>query len=158
MDPLVWSVLCSILMVGMIVLELFTPSFGFLTILAVVFLAGSIALGFNSSPVAGYVMTGVNLALFPLSVAIGMQVMRRSPLALRHEIQAGIPPHAAPPKAVHELVGKEGVAVTVLRPSGTAQIGETRFDVVTEGKFVESGKPLKVLRVEGSRVVVEAIG
>lgn len=158
MDPLVWSVLCSILMVVMVILEFFTPSFGLLTVLAVGFLAGSIALGFNSSAMSGYIMTGTNLALFPLSVFVGMQVVKRSPLALKHEIQAGVPPQTPHAKPVHELVGQQGVAVTMLRPSGTAQIGERRVDVVTEGKFVDAGKPLKVLRVEGSRVVVEAVG
>lgn len=52
---------------------------------------------------------------------------------------------------------KEGVAITTLRPSGTAQIGEQFVDVVTEGHFIEKGRKLKVVRVEGTKVVVREV-
>ena len=38
-----------------------------------------------------------------------------------------------------DLVGRDGVAVTDLRPSGTARVGEERLDVVTEGEYVPQG-------------------
>lgn len=53
-------------------------------------------------------------------------------------------------------VGAEGRAVTMLRPSGKAEFGELLADVVTEGEFLEAETPVRVLAVEGSRVVVEA--
>lgn len=52
------------------------------------------------------------------------------------------------------LVGMEGVALSMLRPSGTAQIGDRRVDVVTEGEFIPKGTKVKVIKVEGFRVVV----
>ncbi len=55
-----------------------------------------------------------------------------------------------------DLVGREGVAMTDLRPSGTALVGEERVDVVTEGEFISQGSPLRVLRSEGYRLVVRA--
>lgn len=54
------------------------------------------------------------------------------------------------------LVGRTGTAATVLRPAGTAEIGGERVDVVTEGEFVEAGAALRVLYVDGRRVVVAA--
>lgn len=56
-----------------------------------------------------------------------------------------------------DLIGKEGVALTVLRPAGTAIINEERVDVVTEGGFIEKGKKVKVIKTEGSRIVVREI-
>lgn len=55
-----------------------------------------------------------------------------------------------------ELVGKSGVAQTNLRPSGTAMIDGRRVDVVSEGGLIERGTPVKVVAVEGMRVVVRA--
>ncbi|WP_246189531.1 NfeD family protein [Methylacidimicrobium cyclopophantes] len=52
--------------------------------------------------------------------------------------------------------GEEGVALTVLRPSGTARFGEKLVDVVTSGAFVPAGSRLRIVSVEGVRVVVEA--
>jgi Membrane-bound serine protease (ClpP class) len=53
------------------------------------------------------------------------------------------------------LLGRTGVALTVLRPAGTAEIDGLRVDVVTEGDFIEAGAPVVVTHVEGVRVVVE---
>lgn len=53
------------------------------------------------------------------------------------------------------LVGKEGTALTVLRPAGTALIEGARYDVVTQGDYIEKDSPLKVILVEGVRIVVQ---
>ena len=53
-----------------------------------------------------------------------------------------------------ELVGRDGVALTDLRPAGTARIGSERVDVVTEGEYVAQGSPVRVIRSEGYRHVV----
>ncbi len=52
------------------------------------------------------------------------------------------------------LIGKEGIALSPLRPAGTAIIGEQRVDVVTDGEFIEINTPIRVLGVEGTRVIV----
>jgi len=56
-----------------------------------------------------------------------------------------------------ELLHQNGTAFTPLRPSGTALLNGQRVDVVTEGPFVERGAPIKVIAVEGARVVVRAL-
>ncbi len=56
-----------------------------------------------------------------------------------------------------DLVGQEGVALTDLRPAGTATIAGERVDVVTEGEFVNQGSPVRVLRSEGYRHVVRSL-
>jgi membrane-bound serine protease (ClpP class) len=56
-----------------------------------------------------------------------------------------------------ELVGKAGTALTDLRPSGTARIGDERVDVVTEGEYVAQGSTVLVVRSDGYRHVVRAV-
>jgi membrane-bound ClpP family serine protease len=55
------------------------------------------------------------------------------------------------------LVGKEGRALTPLRPAGTAEIDDRTVDVVTDGVYVDAGVPVRVAKVEGTRVVVEPL-
>lgn len=55
------------------------------------------------------------------------------------------------------LVGSVGVAHTTLRPSGTALINGRRFDVVSDGEFIEKGEPVKVVSALGSRIVVSRV-
>lgn len=56
-----------------------------------------------------------------------------------------------------ELLDQVGIAVTPLRPTGVVMIGNERVDVVSEGHFIEKGKKVKVVHVEGLRVVVREI-
>lgn len=56
-----------------------------------------------------------------------------------------------------QLLHRTGTATTNLRPSGLALIDGQRVDVVTEGPMVERGAPVRVVAVEGMRVVVRAI-
>ncbi len=56
-----------------------------------------------------------------------------------------------------ELLHQTGTAFTILRPSGTALINGRRVDVVTEGGLIERGAPVKVVAIEGLRVVVRAL-
>lgn len=57
-------------------------------------------------------------------------------------------------KDLKALIGKEGISSTPLRPSGTATIDGRRVDVVTEGIFLPQDSKIKVINVEGNRVVV----
>lgn len=56
-----------------------------------------------------------------------------------------------------ELVGLEGETLTDLRPSGTVVIEDERIDVVSEGPFILKGARVKVVKAEGSRIVVREI-
>lgn len=56
-----------------------------------------------------------------------------------------------------ELLNQTGIAHTALRPSGTAIIAGQRVDVVTEGSMIAPGTPVKVVAIEGLRVVVRAV-
>ncbi len=60
-------------------------------------------------------------------------------------------------KPHQELVGKQGIALTTLRPSGTAIIDDERVDVVSEGGYIEAKKPIKVVGVEGIRIIVREV-
>jgi membrane-bound serine protease (ClpP class) len=51
-------------------------------------------------------------------------------------------------------VGRSGVALTDLRPSGTAGFGDERLDVVTEGEYLRQGSAVEVIRSDGYRHVV----
>lgn len=56
-----------------------------------------------------------------------------------------------------DLLGKEGTALTILRPAGTVIINNERVDVVSEGGFIEQDARVKVIKVEGARIVVREI-
>lgn len=53
-----------------------------------------------------------------------------------------------------QLIGQTGTAATPLRPSGTILIDGKRVDAITGGEFLEKGTPVRIVRAEGSGVIV----
>ncbi len=55
------------------------------------------------------------------------------------------------------IIGREGIVLTLLRPAGTVRIADQVYDVVSEGRFIEPGVTVKVLSVNGNRILVRAV-
>ncbi|MFS0689782.1 nodulation protein NfeD [Sporosarcina sp. 179-K 8C2 HS] len=53
-----------------------------------------------------------------------------------------------------ELLGKKAVTITPLRPAGTIDMEGERIDVVSQGSYIDRGKHVIIVKVEGSRIVV----
>jgi membrane-bound serine protease (ClpP class) len=101
------------------------------------------------------------LALVAVGVAIYFLAWYLPRTSLYRSIVLGdvVPSGERPtPGPLHSdvLVGMEGKALTMLRPSGKADFAGKLVDVVTQGDLIEAGAPLRVLVVEGPRVVVVA--
>ncbi len=56
-----------------------------------------------------------------------------------------------------KFLGAIGVCATDLRPAGTITVEGEPLDVVTEGSFVKQGDTVKVINVDGSRILVRQI-
>jgi membrane-bound serine protease (ClpP class) len=61
------------------------------------------------------------------------------------------------PEGYVSLVGKRGVALTVLHPAGVAQIDTQRVDVVSEGGFIDAGTRIVVIADEEYRRIVRPV-
>ena len=62
--------------------------------------------------------------------------------------------HADSIEANAAHIGDTGLAMTPLRPSGKARMGDEIFDVITEGEFLEKGTPIIISEIRGNRVIV----
>lgn len=56
-----------------------------------------------------------------------------------------------------DLVGREGISLTALRPSGTGRFDNQRLSVVSRGDFIDADMPIRIAESHGSRIIVEAI-
>lgn len=156
MSPMFWSIVCLLLMLCLIGVELLTPSMGGFTLAALLFSAGSVFAGFRDSEATGWVMLAVNALLFPGALFVGFQFLKRSPIVHKSESAGGV--KSAPDGlALEKLNGEVGKALTPLRPGGAVLINGRKVDVVSEGKFVDAGTVVRVIRVTGTSVIVEPV-
>jgi len=52
------------------------------------------------------------------------------------------------------LKGETGTAETALRPAGSIIVKGKRFSAVTDGEFLEQGVSIRIVHIEGNRIVV----
>ena len=153
-----WVILLFILGVMLLAIEaLILPGFGVAGIAGIAALAAGIIV---ASPTPNQGITSLVIALIGSGVLIGLSIKflptraRWKKLILGDSLSTE-EGYNATPVELREFLGQEGVALTPLRPAGTVRIGDQRVDVVTQGGFIVTGTKVKVVKVEGTRVVVE---
>jgi len=155
-----YAALAFIIGFGLLMVEILViPGFGFAGISGIILMIGGILFIFGKSYEPGTAVLWLSSS-FILTCALGVVLFYTLPktsawqkfiLTTEQKTELG---YQAPPAEWNDYMGQTGVAITALRPSGTAMIGNSRVDVVTEGDFIDKGTPIKVVEVEGIRVVV----
>ena len=137
----------------LIILEMFLPGLivgicgGICLIAAVIMTYVSYGMQTGTWTLVGVIIGGLILIVIWMKNFSRIAMGRK--LILNEAIQA-----STPAEVPSTLKGSEGTALTPLRPAGTALIQGQRYDVVTEGQWIEIGTKLKVVEIEGSRILV----
>ena len=151
------TILCLLIGLVLIVIEMFLPGFGFVGFSGILLLGGAVAFTWiNYGAMAGSLMMIAVLILTIICLIVSLRSaskgkLSRSKVFLKEDGTTG-----ETVKAEAELsVGDTGVAETMLRPSGIALFDTRRVSVVSEGQFIDKGKTVRVVQIEGARIVVE---
>lgn len=155
MKPYILPILLQVIGILIIVAEIFIPSLGLLTAIALSVFFYSLYIVYTSiSTTAGMVLAGLDIVLVPVLLITGMKILAKSPLALKRELskQDGVVSQKEDPEA---YINMKGRSVTDLRPAGMAEINSQRVDVVTDGEYIDADTPIIVTEVSGNRIIVE---
>lgn len=150
------AIVLALIIAGAVLLFLETILPGLVAgILGGICLMAAVVIGYTQFGYDGgtWILAGVGLLLTTAGVAY-LKYFPKTRVAKRFISQGTIGAVAADRA---DLLGRSGVAHTTLRPSGKALIDGRQIDVVTEGPFIERGQSIKVIAVEGARVVVRAV-
>ncbi len=132
---------------GMVVAETMMPGV-VIGLVGAALLVTAAAFGFRHHWALGTAQAAVALVVVPAAFRMGLRK-----LALEASLREGSSfagDYAA-------LLHREGEAQTDLRPAGTVLIDGKKIDVVTGGEQIPRGRRVRVVRVEGNRIVVRAV-
>jgi membrane-bound serine protease (ClpP class) len=160
MSALVWPL--SLLAVGLLLVlaEAFVPSGGALLVLAVVCLGLSVWAAFRQSINLGLTFLLADAVLTPLTIALGLYLWQRSPLAARMTLKAPTSEEIAvlnTGRRVDHLVGERGHTLTPLRPSGTVEFEGRRLEGISEEGLIPEGSSVEAVSVRSGRLVVRRV-
>ncbi|MBW7908728.1 MAG: hypothetical protein H3C50_07395 [Kiritimatiellae bacterium] len=138
----------------LIALELFVPG-GILGIFGALALMVAIVLGFFAFGPEGGFLAAICIVLFSAIVfALWVYIFPKTKIGKVLTLQKDGHDFKSANTAPSPLLGKEGTALSNLQLSGIAQIDGHRTDVVAESDFIAAGTKVKVVKVEGNRIVV----
>lgn len=154
------AVLFFIVGLVFIILEAFViPGFGATGVIGMTAILSSIFL-IAPSVSSGIITIGVALAAAVMLVVISMKnkktrnIWKKLILKDRTDAENG---YTSPNMDNSSYLGKEGVAISPLRPAGAIDIDGNRVDVVTEGDFLAAGTKVKVIGLDGTRIIVRLV-
>ena len=171
-----WEIVLFLIGLGLLGVEIFiTPGFGVLGITGIVCcLVGLLAMVVPNAPKempiprtaldwsvfgTGVTVLAVGFVISLIGSAILMQYMPKVPVARKLVLAGAVPVDDIPRGEQSPLrrigPGDVGTVAGTCRPVGTVRFGDDLVDAVAQGAMIERGGKVRVLRVEGNRVIVE---
>lgn len=169
-----WEILVFITGLILIALEIFViPGFGVAGVSGIILAIAGLTLslignvGFDFEPVSSdsvvkSLFTVIVSSLLSLSISIYLamkllhtSLFRRFVLEATQEKEKGF---VGTDISEFSLLGKTGVAKTMLRPSGKVEIDGEIYDATAETGFIEKGENIKVARYETAQLFVRKTG
>lgn len=152
-----WTIIILFVSAMLLILAEFLVPGGLLGILGAGMLFASCGIGWYHYPDYGIFIVIGELLGTAMSILLGMYLLSRTeamnPLIMDARQNKGEGWSA--PTADPELMGTTGQVHTALRPAGTILVNGKRIDAVSDGEFIDAGAAVRVIEVEGNRVVVE---
>ncbi|RKU20370.1 hypothetical protein C6503_06150 [Candidatus Poribacteria bacterium] len=159
-----WAFLLFMLGIALIALEVFViPGFGIAGILGITMMLGSVFFVFDGAYNLRTAVLWLSISVILTSALVifaafflpETRLFQRFALSTVMDTEMGY--HSSSAEDFQAYLGQSGTALTPLRPSGTARIGDKRVDVVTVGDFIAQNSNVRVVEVEGPKVFVEAV-
>jgi membrane-bound serine protease (ClpP class) len=154
-----WNLIIFLIVVGMLLLvsETFMPG-GILGTIGFILVAIGIVITYREhGSTTGNIVLVVSVVSTLLLVIIGLKVFPKTRLGKMVILDSDVSKENGYNSSVANLdglVGMTGSVVTDLRPAGIAMIDDKRVDVISEGGYITSGESIKVIRIDGNKVLV----
>jgi len=168
-----WEILLFIAGIALLAVELFLiPGFGVAGISGLLLIIGGLTLALIRNVVFDFSLTGfdeIGTALLRVVVSLfaglGLMLIFGRNLLTSHfflrmvllDTQNKNRGNSSHDPVLDTMVGKQGVTITPLRPAGTVEIDNERYDVISDGEHIEKDAKVEVVKIRGNYLVVKKI-
>jgi membrane-bound ClpP family serine protease len=157
-----FSILLLLLSLALLVSEVFVPSGGFIAVLMLISLVGSIFCAFrawwDTSPTIWWTYIASVLVLLPAVLIGAFTIFPRTAYGRRVLLDAPAPeeitPFAKEQAELQKLVGRRGKTVTPHNPGGMVSVDGRRYHSESRGLMLDPGEEVEIIAVKGNHLVV----
>lgn len=160
-DAAVLATMLLLLGLFLLGLEFFIPSFGMILTVAVISLVVSFwsacKAWWGVNPGFFWVYVAVLLTGIPGSLFSAIAIMQKTSLGNRLILRPPPVAEKKPANPLDEMIGQQGVALTLLTPGGMVNVNNVRFHAESIGILIEPDTPVLVVAVRSNRIVVKPL-
>ncbi|MDA1229821.1 MAG: NfeD family protein [Planctomycetota bacterium] len=160
-DAAVLATMLLLLGLFLLGLEFFIPSFGMILTIAVISLIVSFwsacKAWWGGNPGFFWMYTTVLVTGIPGSLFGAIAIMQKTSLGNRLILRPPPTDDRKPANPLDEMIGRHGVAQTLLTPGGMVTINAERFHAESVGILIEPQTPVVVVAVRANRIVVRPL-
>lgn len=154
-------IICFVIGIGLLILEAFMPGFGAPGITGLILEVITLVLTwFEHGPVATLAMLLIVLLVLTIAISTSLRSITKGRLSRSSLVHSDTESNEDGYRSIQDLavfMGKEGTATSVLRPTGIADFEGVRLNVSSEGDFIPAGTKVRIVKVEGAKILVRAL-
>lgn len=154
-------IICFVIGVGLLITEAFMPGFGVAGITGVILeIITLVMTWFEHGPIATLAMLLIVLLVLAIAISTSLRSFTSGRLSKSSLVHSATESNESGYRSVENLtvfMDREGVASSVLRPTGIADFDGVRLNVSSEGDYIPAGTRVRIIKVEGAKILVRAI-
>lgn len=154
-------IVCFVVGIGLLILEAFMPGFGAPGITGVILeIITLVMTWFEHGPLATLGMLLIVLLVLAIAISTSLRSITSGRLSKSSLVHSATESNEEGYRSVEDLavfMDREGVASSVLRPTGIADFDGVRLNVSSEGDYIPAGTKVRIIKVEGAKILVRAL-
>ena len=154
-------IICFLIGIGLLIMEAFMPGFGAPGITGIVLEVITLVMTwFEHGPIATLAMLLIVLLVLAIAISTSLRSIASGRLSKSSLVHADTESNEDGYRSVEDLavfMDKEGTATSVLRPTGIADFDGVRLNVSSDGDFIPAGTKVRIIKVEGAKILVRAL-
>ena len=154
-------IICFVVGIGLLILEAFMPGFGAPGITGVILEVITLVMTwFEHGPVATLAMLLIVLLVLAIAISTSLRSITKGRLSKSSLVHSETESNEDGYRSIEDLavfMDKEGIATSVLRPTGIADFVGVRLNVSSEGDYIPAGTKVRIIKVEGAKILVKAL-
>ncbi len=152
-----WITIVSLLVFGILLLVVeivLVPGTTLVGLAGVILMAVGIWMGFRDLGLEyGYWMLGISVLATAAAVYFGLKKQTWQRFTLTTVNKAKVNEDVIP----EVQIGETGKTLSSLRPSGTGIFHGKQYEVQTNGEFIPTGSPIRIIKIANHKITVEQV-
>ena len=162
MDQSLLALLLLAVGLAFLVAEIFIPSGGLISVMAVISLTASVFFAWSAwgkdQPTMWWIYLAALIFLLPTTILMAIVILPRTPWGKRIILEGPeldeVTPYVHEEGQLSRLIGKMAKTLSLLNPGGMVLVEGQRIHCESEGMLIDPDQQVKIIGLKGNRLIV----